>query len=325
LEDPSPLRRIYLGRVTLAQPVVALCRRLDRALEAVCAVLPPPLRPGAHELLASYGRRSADAAGAEPSFFHHFYSPLWSWIYWAATAPEVPEVPEMGEVVAGQAMAMFLHLLDDHLCDGQLRCQPLLLQLRTAAWLKMEQCAQALAKDSASAKELWQSDISRYFAAIHRPPPRQDLDGYCAHFRDQMATCVAFPALTLRWQGTPEAAEDLCRIVYGLGIAWRLVDDVQDAYADWLAGHESILYILLRAQPDFAEGKGPPGDSARLGDWTRVAERLFRSGIVKVVLGRCSAELLHAAELAESRAWVGLSHELRQLRHPIADLLQRLP
>jgi hypothetical protein len=212
-------------------------------------------------------------------------------------------------------MAMFLHLLDDHLCDGQLRCEPLLLQLRTAAWQRMEECAKTLALDNEAGKDLWQSDLSRYFSAIHRPAPRRDLDGYCAHFRDQMATVVSIPALTLQRQGTPDAAEDLRRIVFGLGIAWRLIDDVQDAYADWLAGHESILYILLSQD----EGSALPTD------WTRVVELLYRSGILKRVLGRCSAELSQAAELADRRSWAGLSQELRQLGRPIAELIRRLP
>jgi hypothetical protein len=319
VEDPSPLRRIYFGHVNLVPPVETLRRNLDRSLESVLAALPPPLLAGAKELVAAYARRSADSVTAEPSFFQHFYSPLWSWIHWAAASTQIEEV------VTGQALSMFLHLLDDHLCDGQLRCDPLLLQLRTAAWMRLEECVHKLAMESDSGQELWQSDLSRYFAAIQRPPPINSLDGYCARFRDQMATCVAIPALTLRRQGNPAAADDLRQIVFGLGVAWRLIDDVQDAYADWTAGQESILYSLLHEQPSRGGSKEPPESAARLPDWVRIVEKMYRSGILKEVLERCSAELLQAAELAQQRSWVGLSEELRQLRHPVADLVSRMP
>lgn len=319
MEDPSPLRRIYFGPVTLTPAVAALRQRLDHSLQAVCAALPLPLVAPAGELLASYGRRAADSPGAELSFFRHYYSPLWSWIHWAAAADPAEAV------VAGQAMAMFLHLLDDHLCDRQLGCSPLLLQLRTAAWLRLEQCAAQLGADSPAGLALWQSDLGSYFAASQRPPPTQDLDGYCARFRDQMATCVAIPTLALRQQGQPAAAAALRQIVFGLGVAWRLVDDVQDAYADWQAGAETILYILLRHHADFAGTKDFPATPGSVEQWPRIVEALFRSGVLKTVLGRCCVELTQAAQLATAHTWTGLAEELQQLRHPVADLVSRLP
>lgn len=319
MEDPSPLRRIYFGQVTLTPPVEALRQRLDRSLQAVCAALPLPLVAPAGELLANYGRRAADSPDGELSFFRHYYSPLWSWIHWASAA----ELDLDDAVVSGQAMAMFLHLLDDHLCDRQLACSPLLLQVRTAAWLRLEQSAATLGADSAEGKALWQSDLARYFAASHRPPPTADLDGYCARFRDQMATCVAIPTLALRRQ--PVAAAALRQIVFGLGVAWRLIDDVQDAYADWRAGEETILSILLRQHADFTAANAIPTAPEGVEQWPRVVAALFRSGVLKMVLSRCCAELTQAAQLASERSWIGLAAELQQLRHPVADVVSRLP
>jgi len=321
MEDPSPLSRIYFGQVTLTPAVAALRQRLDRCLQAVCAELPLPLVAAAGELLASYGRRAADSPSAEPSFFRHYYSPLWSWIHWATAAERDPDQA----VVAGQAMAMFLHLLDDHLCDRQLACSPLLLQLRTAAWLRLENSAALLGADSGEGKALWQGDLARYFSSSQKPPPTADLDGYCAHFRDQMATCVAIPTLALRHMEKPEAADALRQVVFGLGVAWRLIDDVQDAYADWLAGEETILFLLLRNHADFAAARALPTASGGSEQWPRIVEGLLRSGVLKVVLNRCCAELTQAANLATERTWTGLANELLQLRHPVAELVSRLP
>jgi geranylgeranyl pyrophosphate synthase len=167
--------------------------------------------------------------------------------------------------------------------------------------------------------------VARYFAAIYRPPAALDLDGYCARFRDQMATCVAIPTLALLRQGSPAAAEELRQILFGLGVAWRLLDDVQDAYADLLAGEQTILYLLLdeaaRAKWTRCQLAGP----ADREQWPQLVEVLFRSGVLKQVLGRCCAELADAARLASGRGWDQLAEELRQLRHPVYDLVGRLP
>jgi hypothetical protein len=320
--DPSPLRRIYFGQVTLAPEVLLLRQRLDRALFGVCRSLPSPLVDDAMNLLAGYGlpAGSAPARGTVDSidFFHLFYSPLWSWIHWSLDATNSEEI------IAGQAMAMFLHLFDDHLQDGHLRCDPLRLQLRTAAWLRLEDAVRRLHDDRLDLKAAWNAEVERYFAAIHHPPAVTDLDGYCARFRDQMATCLGIPMLTHLRLGKKQNAAALRQILCGLGVAWRLLDDVQDAYADLFSGEQTSIYILLdeagRMDWQRVREAGPESHEK----WLRLVESCFRSGLFKGILSRCCAELEEAAQLSLQAGWEGLGVELRQLRHPVNDLVSRL-
>ncbi|MCB1193576.1 MAG: hypothetical protein H7A23_26390 [Leptospiraceae bacterium] len=77
------------------------------------------------------------------------------WLFWQLLSSIIHDFvlnPKMNETtyfmsVRVQAMAMFLHSLDDHLCDGQLSTGIVKLHLRTSARLANELGFKEMAKE----------------------------------------------------------------------------------------------------------------------------------------------------------------------------------
>jgi hypothetical protein len=301
--DPfaSPLRRrpgalfagFDFGLVERSPAVERLADRLQAALDAVVERLPPALAAEAHALLDGY-------AGAGRRFIDLFYTPAWSFLHWAGMSGDEA-------AVRAHALAWFLHLWDDHLSDGQLAPDLLRIQLRSLAWSEYATAAQTLAlRGGAVARTA--TLVDDYLESVHRPSPVSDLAGYCARFVRQMGIVRVVPSLAVA------RADELDATINAFTTAWRIVDDIQDATADLIAGHHSALYYAMsedgrlgwdRCAAASASLDAPDPDA--LGALEPVLTAAAR------ILALEASQLLAGAEEEARRCgWDGLALELAQ-------------
>ncbi|HEY6561020.1 MAG TPA: class 1 isoprenoid biosynthesis enzyme [Polyangiaceae bacterium] len=219
-----------------------LFRALNRRIPAICRELPRSIRDlGMYYLLEHFTKYRL---GNLANFFGKFYAPSWTYIHWLCEKlpPARRDVFER-LCVQVQASGMLLHILDDHLSDGDAPVSSVSLQLRTQAWQQLEAGAEGLALAVGSPAALrWQELVDQYFAAIcEREVPT--FEAYVDRFRGQVATgLIAARALCAA------GSVDFARFREGFEqftIAWRLLDDLRDISEDLERGEHSSIYYLL--------------------------------------------------------------------------------
>lgn len=299
-ESGEPLvgRRWHLGRITLTPAEQGLLRELGQGLVQLVGELPGPLQAAALAFLEVEARgRGAD------QLLRKFPAPLWSLL---GEHGERLSVELANQARAGQPAALLLHLLDDHLCDGQLGCTHALLQLRTRAWSDYEAAITRLAEGLAGGEHFVRSQLARYFAAVERPRGAISLDEALARARGEMATWVIVPALCV-WRLDGALARDaLVDALERLFVAWRIVDDLDDVEDDLRSGAANVLRCVAS-----------PGAQAAGSEWRQNIGRVDMD--IRALARRAHAELVQAARIAGAGGWPRLAAQLLALAGPLAD------
>ena len=307
LATTSALTAIDFGSPPPDPAIQALAARMNAAVMALADALPPDLRPEAQAVLRGYG-------GGDRLFVELFYRPVWSFLHW---------LPSPGEAMLAvacrvQAMALFLHLWDDHLSDGQLTPDLMRLHLRSLAWQAFSDGAEQLRRAAGTEPEAVDALVAGYLSTVHRPGVAETLDAHAERMVQQVGIWRVVPLLYGRLVGGAAAA---CTVVERFSVAWRLIDDVQDAAEDAVSGQQNALALALdpdgRAAWDICR-TGPEG--LRQG-WPGVEAALARNDVrgepssgLAVVLTRAQREVDAAGRAAESMGWTGLAAELAACR-----------
>lgn len=271
--------------------------------------LPPRLAAEAQSLLAQY---------SDGDFFARFPVPAWSFLQGGPLGGALP-AGVAGQARRAHGLALFLHLWDDHLCDGELAPDLLRLHLRTAAWQAWEAHCRALCRSLGADLALCSRHAARYLEALQRPAPAPDLPAYEAAFRESVAMWTVVPRL-LAGRATP-AAGGLGTALEAFFVAWRLLDDLQDMRADCLAGRTTAVALLLDA-PGRRRWEACRDDGAA---FDRLLRALPSQGLPARLLWRVAA-LLGEARAAAAPAWPGLAtHIAHAALGPAAARLQPPP
>ncbi len=252
-------------------------------------------------------------------YFRNYYAPSWSLLYWLhreynhATRPAPQDLRDANTI---HAMALFMHPLDDHLNDGQLPASHLNVLIRSQAWMRMNLAAARLAAGIADGERRVANLLDAYYAAIGSTPADETIDGYCGHFRAQMATGLIAPSLLGSKLGRDDDFVTTLLDAYAsFGIAWRLMDDLQDFESDMASGSHSAIYFGLpmasRGLWDLA-----PRDQDQAHD-THIRSVVRDHGIQEMIRDRICSELTSAASKMARLRLEGLAEEIRSLATPL--------
>jgi hypothetical protein len=178
-------------------------------------------------------------------FFHTIYTPAWSTSAWLLKkgAPKREYLLQHG--ASAMAMAIFLHSLDDHLVDGEIALNHMLLALRSQAWIHYISSLSILEKEAEGGQEIVNDHIDRYYRYMTEPVP-STLEDYRDRFRDGMATWTLIPVLLSLPMEIDTSLITLCYETFG--IAWRFLDDLQDYREDIQAARKTAPYLLLSGE-----------------------------------------------------------------------------
>ncbi len=305
----SNKRMIQFGEVGLSDEAVAFRREMNREVIDLMRSLPVAIHADA---AVFFMQDLGIPFIPEFDYFRPYVTPAWSILYWLEQHPAIApnlKTEDRNPAKTAQAMALFLHLLDDHLNDGQLPATHLNLLLRSQAWLRMNAAFTQISSGVGRGSDIVQGFINDYYASIGSPPTVDTLDGYCTHFRRQMATGMIVPVLmAVKLTGDDRFSLALQQAYGAFGIAWRLLDDVQDLDADMRTGSHSGIYFAL--PNDIRPFWGNASQSGK------VRAALQRHGTLDTLVKRMCRELASAAATMEKIQMTGLAAELHSLARP---------
>lgn len=309
---------IDFGAVNLSDGEKEFCSELNNEVFSLCKSLPESTQTQALLLFMEYFRISF---GQEYSFFMNYYAPAWSIIYWLIHSRSESKrltIEDIENARTAHGMALLLHPLDDHLNDGQLPVTHLTLLLRSQAWMIMNNSMKGLAEKLDGGHQIYQDFIDDYYTGITSSEKIKSLNGYGDLFRKQMATGFIVPVLLSKMITGDENFARAIQAIYGsFGIAWRLLDDINDFKTDMLKGSKSAIYTCLPETIRKCWGKDTKDKNS---DCNRIIlDFVLENSIIEKISERMYVELESAAETAEEYHLTGLAVEFRCLATPFKN------
>jgi hypothetical protein len=307
---------VNFGKVTLNPAQARALAAMNRQIIDLCRTLPMPLRDSA--LLAIQQHFTGFQLNNLMNFFTKFYVPSWSLIHWMQEASPTLSPAELESAIGAQGIAYFLHMLDDHISDGQIPVSHLLLQLRTHAWMTFTTIAQKLVEPIATGETIIQTTLDRYFTGIHNPTVVNSSEAYANLFRQQLSTTLVIPLIVAHRTGQgivplQSAYEEFC-------IAWRLLDDLRDCAEDTFSGQQSAIYHLLTPeyQALWHECQGKDETAAA---WPILQEYLEQGGILQTLVEQTIERLRRAEAAAIVAGLPNYAAEMTALAQPLIALI----
>jgi hypothetical protein len=258
------------------------------------------------------------------NFVNYFYAPAWSILFWLIrSCPDNKKLDriEIEDAKTGHTMAMFLHAFDDHLTDGQLPVTHLALLIRSQSWMLMSRAFKRLAKKVIGGTAILHGCIDDYYSSICRSSEIRSLESYCELFKKRMATCLIAPALISREITTDEAFFEAVQTAYcSFGIAWRLLDDIQDIEKDMMKGAHSSIYVCLNEDLRGWWDKTPEEREDQNNGYVQtILSYVLENRVIDSLKERACRELESAASIADSCSMKGLADEFRCLLRPLKN------
>lgn len=313
--------RVDFGTVNLSRDEEGFRGELNREMLSLCEYLPDSMRTKAALFLVKYLQASFSSG---VNFVNYFYAPAWSILFWLLrSSPDNKKLnPEcIEDAKIGHTMAMFLHAFDDHLTDGQLPVTHLALLMRSQSWMIMNRAFERLARGVKRGAEIVRGFIDDYYSSIGTSDGKKSLDSYCDLFRKQMATWFVVPVLLARRMSTDEKFSHSIQAAYcSFGIAWRLLDDLQDIEKDMIKGVHSSIYVCLNEDlrgcwdEDTEEKK-----EQNNGYMQTILSYVLEKKVIETIMDRACSELESAASIANSCSMPGLAGEFRCLLKPLRE------
>jgi len=313
--------RVDFGTVTLSQEEETFREELNREMLALCECLPNSMQTEAVLFLMKY--LQAPFSGG-PNFVNYFYAPAWSILFWLQQyCPDnIKLEPRYVKAVkTGHTMAMLLHAFDDHLVDGQLPITHLALLIRSQSWMIMNRAFDRLARDVDRGPAIVRGFIDDYYRSINISEGTKSLDSYCDLFRKQMATALIAPVLIANKINPVEELSLSIQAAYcSFGIAWRLLDDLQDLEKDMMKGVHSSIYFCLNEKLRGYWDKNPEVKNNQNNGYIQTILRyICDTGAIDCIKKRICSELDSAAAIVDACTMPGLAGEFRSLLKPLRE------
>jgi len=311
--------KINFGSIRIAPEQAMFCDEMGTALSGLCKTLPASMQTDAILFLMQY---LGCAVGTGFNFLSRYYVPAWSVLYWLMNHPDNKDRLSERIINSAQtahAMAMLLHAMDDHLNDGELSATHLNILLRSQAWILMHERFHGLARGVAAGQDIIDTYIDQYYASIEITSEIDSLESYCRNFEDQMATWLITPALVLRNFAENDRTEnDFLKAYRAFGVAWRLLDDVNDIKEDLLKGSFSAVCVCLpdelRTKPEdtYRQNREPDPELFRA-----QIDFIIENKVIDTLIGRAKHELEFSATVTKGFGLDALAGEFLALSEPL--------
>ena len=312
---------IDFGRIPLTVEQQKFYQLINDRIIDLCRSLPKSTRIRATHFLLQYAGLSI---GDKLDFFRRYHVPAWSILYWIRDLRSDPgNMPDnvVDCMITIHSMAMLLHSLDDHLSDGELAPDHILLLLRSQSWHHMQQAIVSLDRRIDGGSSRASLAIDRYYAAIQSANSPGSIEDYCIRFEDQMQTGLVAPQLMLSCLETPqELKTGILQAYCHFGVAWRLLDDIQDIEEDLQKRVHSAVYVSLPEDVQNIWDQPNPADKDGAGGRIEKIYKIIQDKkIIAVLVGRIIKELETATALVEQSNLPGLVTEFQGLLVPLRE------
>ncbi len=320
------IEKLTFGEVALSDTEKNIYDKLNGSFITLGRNLPDYMQNSAMIFLFDYFRIRV---GEPPDFLHYYYKPLWTIILRITeSGRQSYELAgsELETVMLGEAMSLFLHSLDDHLNDGDIPSSHLTLLLRSQAWLLLNK-AVAEFENGKEGQEIAYLLINDYYTGICDQNQPADLDEYCARFRKEMSLMNIMPLLAAhKITKDNDFTEKIKYAMESFGIAWRILDDIQDAEKDIAGGTHTALYHALpqKAKKLWDAKRGSSGRNARTDIRDEIYRELAAGRIFEALMERIVRELGEARKTVEALGIRGMAGQYREIGAPIEDILNKL-
>ena len=308
-------RTLDFSQPMLDKRLLSWQKAFNDEITSLCRGLPASQQAGALIFLMNY---SGITIGTDMDFFKNYYHPAWTILAHIAEAGASDGTPDnFPHHIRAHAMAMFLHSLEDHLTDEEIRTDNRTLLLHGEAWRRYRNALDAITREEQNRRMMTEEYLDRYFSTIAVPPEEETLEGYCNHFRDQMATWTLTPFLLAQEAGVGIDPEFLCEAYEAFGIAWRLLDDLNDLEEDLAKGTRSAAYYVLEPQWQalFNLRENPR-------DMEELLKHLVNGEGLEELRALVAGFLSQGTEAAQSAQLAAFGAELKHLAAPVEKPLE---
>jgi MoaA/NifB/PqqE/SkfB family radical SAM enzyme len=313
---------MHFGAVRLLEEQEAFYQQFNTENISLCNALPQSVQKEALLFLKKY---SGIKDGEPSDYFKNYYTPSWSIIYWLVQFDSHNSnnltKEDIHHAVSAHSMAMNLHSLDDHLNDGQIPANHLSLLIRSQSWMRMNTALNRLATGVDKGDKIIQGFLNDYYSAISKMQAIESLDNYCERFRKQMATWLIVPILISKKINLGKNLTDAVQKAYeSFGIAWRLLDDLQDIEEDMIRGEHSALYIGLPDKIKKLWDNIPLEKSSSKTEYIQqISDHIMDNGVVDLIRNKVVSELESATSIADKAKLTGLANEFHCLVKPLKN------
>lgn len=165
--------------------------------------------------------------------------------------------------------------------------------------------------------------IDDYYSSMESGEDNDSLDHYCHSFIRQMGIALIVPAMLSRKVSTDRSFALAIQSAYGsFGVAWRLLDDINDIEKDMLIASHSSVYVALPEDLKFLWDNLPESSDATRSSFRRkILDHIQRKNIARHIEDRICSELESSVRICEHYNMQGLANEFRCLVKPIKSAL----
>jgi len=317
----SSCSEMEFGAVNLSDLEKDFYRKFNSEIVSLCDSLPESVQTDA---LLFFMKHSGLSIGQELDFFKNFYVPSWSVIYWLIQyLPNSKELfqGEIKNAVTAHSMAMNLHSLDDHINDGEIPASHLTLLLRSQLWMTMINSLKNLSVGLDKGEGIVRNFIDDYYSGILGSNDINTLEHYCDLFKKQMATWLIVPVLMTKMINNDEEFTGAVQAAYeSFGIAWRLLDDINDIQIDMKNGAHSSIYVCLPEKIKKLWDKNEKTESNNKNTYPDIIlDYILDISLIARIKKKIIKELQSAASISENFNLDGLAGEFRCLLEPHRD------
>jgi len=264
--------------------------------------------------------------GGELNFFKFAYVPTWSIIYWLNqwnNGMSRIDKDNMKHAKTGHSIAVFLHYFDHQLREHGEKTTHLALLLRSQSWMVMNNAFKQLAETVEGGENIVQRFIDDYYSSIRRRTTMESLEEYCDNFRRTMATGYIAPFLLTKAITNDEESAEAIRTAFGsFGLAWRLLDDIQDLESDLREARQTSVYFFLPKTLGNAWDSDSSHESDRNENGTRdILNFIIKNRIIDEIREKICHELEAASSIARAYEINGLADEFLRLSIPLRNKL----